>query len=137
MRRDPQDYCVTLLSIQNGAVDVSLPDRARPTPEEKPFILSSLLWIALTSPEIYRHCSVCKDTCAVMPDTKKFIENLSGAGKSIGVLTSGGDAQGIAYFSFNRPIRMSRVLVYSCSQWQIDLFPALGYTSKRSQCNRC
>ncbi|KAL1280929.1 hypothetical protein QQF64_015529, partial [Cirrhinus molitorella] len=30
-----------------------------------------------------------------MPDTKKFIENLSGAGKSIGVLTSGGDAQGM------------------------------------------
>ena len=27
-------------------------------------------------------------------DTKKFFENLSGAGKSIGVLTSGGDAQG-------------------------------------------
>uniref|UniRef100_A0A673HPQ1 ATP-dependent 6-phosphofructokinase n=1 Tax=Sinocyclocheilus rhinocerous TaxID=307959 RepID=A0A673HPQ1_9TELE len=30
-----------------------------------------------------------------MPDTKKFIENLSGAGKCIGVLTSGGDAQGM------------------------------------------
>ncbi|RXN02948.1 ATP-dependent 6- platelet type-like isoform X3 [Labeo rohita] len=30
-----------------------------------------------------------------MPDSKKFIENLSGAGKSIGVLTSGGDAQGM------------------------------------------
>ncbi|XP_052404022.1 ATP-dependent 6-phosphofructokinase, platelet type isoform X3 [Carassius gibelio] len=30
-----------------------------------------------------------------MQDTKKFIENLSGAGKSIGVLTSGGDAQGM------------------------------------------
>uniref|UniRef100_A0A8C2KTC2 ATP-dependent 6-phosphofructokinase n=1 Tax=Cyprinus carpio TaxID=7962 RepID=A0A8C2KTC2_CYPCA len=29
------------------------------------------------------------------PDTKKFFENLSGAGKSIGVLTSGGDAQGM------------------------------------------
>lgn len=29
------------------------------------------------------------------PDTKKFFENLSGAGKSIAVLTSGGDAQGI------------------------------------------
>lgn len=29
-----------------------------------------------------------------MPDSKKFFENLSGAGKSIGVLTSGGDAQG-------------------------------------------
>uniref|UniRef100_A0A8C1J8G3 ATP-dependent 6-phosphofructokinase n=1 Tax=Cyprinus carpio TaxID=7962 RepID=A0A8C1J8G3_CYPCA len=28
-------------------------------------------------------------------DTKKFFENLSGAGKSIGVLTSGGDAQGM------------------------------------------
>uniref|UniRef100_A0A673HP18 ATP-dependent 6-phosphofructokinase n=1 Tax=Sinocyclocheilus rhinocerous TaxID=307959 RepID=A0A673HP18_9TELE len=28
-------------------------------------------------------------------DTKKFIENLSGAGKCIGVLTSGGDAQGM------------------------------------------
>jgi len=27
-------------------------------------------------------------------DTRKFIENLSGAGKSIAVLTSGGDAQG-------------------------------------------
>ncbi|TNN66902.1 ATP-dependent 6-phosphofructokinase, platelet type [Liparis tanakae] len=26
-------------------------------------------------------------------DTRKFIENLSGAGKSIAVLTSGGDAQ--------------------------------------------
>ncbi len=55
MRRDPQDYCVTLLSIQNGAVDVSTRDRARPTPEEKliePLILSSLLWIALTSHEI-------------------------------------------------------------------------------------
>ncbi|MEE6467181.1 hypothetical protein FKM82_007158 [Ascaphus truei] len=33
---------------------------------------------------------------AVMPPTdKKFFENLSGAGKSIGVLTSGGDAQGM------------------------------------------
>ncbi|XP_073786315.1 ATP-dependent 6-phosphofructokinase, platelet type isoform X2 [Danio rerio] len=30
-----------------------------------------------------------------MPDTKKYIENLSGAGKCIGVLTSGGDAQGM------------------------------------------
>ncbi|XP_039533942.1 ATP-dependent 6-phosphofructokinase, platelet type [Pimephales promelas] len=30
-----------------------------------------------------------------MPDSRKFIENLSGAGKSIGVLTSGGDAQGM------------------------------------------
>ncbi|XP_051555731.1 ATP-dependent 6-phosphofructokinase, platelet type-like isoform X1 [Myxocyprinus asiaticus] len=30
-----------------------------------------------------------------MPDTKKFFENLSGSGKSIGVLTSGGDAQGM------------------------------------------
>uniref|UniRef100_A0A8C2KQS2 ATP-dependent 6-phosphofructokinase n=1 Tax=Cyprinus carpio TaxID=7962 RepID=A0A8C2KQS2_CYPCA len=30
-----------------------------------------------------------------MQDTKKFFENLSGAGKSIGVLTSGGDAQGM------------------------------------------
>ncbi|KAG9337435.1 hypothetical protein JZ751_028726 [Albula glossodonta] len=30
-----------------------------------------------------------------MPDTKKFFENLSGAGKSIAVLTSGGDAQGM------------------------------------------
>ncbi|XP_056599276.1 ATP-dependent 6-phosphofructokinase, platelet type isoform X3 [Triplophysa dalaica] len=30
-----------------------------------------------------------------MTDSKKFIENLSGAGKSIGVLTSGGDAQGM------------------------------------------
>ncbi|XP_067108908.1 ATP-dependent 6-phosphofructokinase, platelet type isoform X2 [Osmerus mordax] len=29
------------------------------------------------------------------PDTKKFFENLSGAGKSIAVLTSGGDAQGM------------------------------------------
>lgn len=28
------------------------------------------------------------------PDTKKFFENLSGAGKAIAVLTSGGDAQG-------------------------------------------
>ncbi|XP_010881098.1 ATP-dependent 6-phosphofructokinase, platelet type isoform X6 [Esox lucius] len=28
-------------------------------------------------------------------DTKKFFENLSGSGKSIGVLTSGGDAQGM------------------------------------------
>uniref|UniRef100_A0A8C4IAL4 ATP-dependent 6-phosphofructokinase n=1 Tax=Dicentrarchus labrax TaxID=13489 RepID=A0A8C4IAL4_DICLA len=28
-------------------------------------------------------------------DTRKFFENLSGAGKSIGVLTSGGDAQGM------------------------------------------
>lgn len=29
------------------------------------------------------------------PDTKKiFLENLSGAGKAIAVLTSGGDAQG-------------------------------------------
>lgn len=27
-------------------------------------------------------------------DTRKFFENLSGAGKSIAVLTSGGDAQG-------------------------------------------
>lgn len=40
MRRDQQDYCLTLLSIQNGAVDVNLPDRARrrnarQTPEEK------------------------------------------------------------------------------------------------------
>lgn len=35
MRRDAKDYCLTLLSIQYGAVDVSLPDRARPTPEEK------------------------------------------------------------------------------------------------------
>uniref|UniRef100_A0A673HN87 ATP-dependent 6-phosphofructokinase n=2 Tax=Sinocyclocheilus rhinocerous TaxID=307959 RepID=A0A673HN87_9TELE len=39
--------------------------------------------------------SVCKDICGIMPDTKKFIENLSGAGKCIGVLTSGGDAQGM------------------------------------------
>uniref|UniRef100_A0A8C2Q8J0 ATP-dependent 6-phosphofructokinase n=1 Tax=Cyprinus carpio TaxID=7962 RepID=A0A8C2Q8J0_CYPCA len=31
----------------------------------------------------------------IMQDTKKFFENLSGAGKSIGVLTSGGDAQGM------------------------------------------
>ncbi|XP_077077928.1 ATP-dependent 6-phosphofructokinase, platelet type isoform X1 [Siphateles boraxobius] len=31
----------------------------------------------------------------MMPDSRKFIENLSGAGKSIGVLTSGGDAQGM------------------------------------------
>ncbi|XP_058601538.1 ATP-dependent 6-phosphofructokinase, platelet type isoform X5 [Onychostoma macrolepis] len=31
----------------------------------------------------------------MMPDSKKFIENLSGAGKCIGVLTSGGDAQGM------------------------------------------
>ncbi len=54
-----------------------------------------------------------------MPDSKKFIENLSGAGKSIGVLTSGGDAQGRADFSLNRPVRMSMALVYSCSQWQI------------------
>ncbi|XP_056109470.1 ATP-dependent 6-phosphofructokinase, platelet type isoform X4 [Rhinichthys klamathensis goyatoka] len=30
-----------------------------------------------------------------MTDSRKFIENLSGAGKSIGVLTSGGDAQGM------------------------------------------
>ncbi|XP_067308783.1 ATP-dependent 6-phosphofructokinase, platelet type isoform X2 [Pseudorasbora parva] len=30
-----------------------------------------------------------------MPDSRKLIENLSGAGKSIGVLTSGGDAQGM------------------------------------------
>ncbi|XP_059419106.1 ATP-dependent 6-phosphofructokinase, platelet type-like isoform X2 [Carassius carassius] len=30
-----------------------------------------------------------------MPDTKKFIENLSGTGMCIGVLTSGGDAQGM------------------------------------------
>ncbi|XP_051727875.1 ATP-dependent 6-phosphofructokinase, platelet type isoform X5 [Ctenopharyngodon idella] len=30
-----------------------------------------------------------------MPDSKKLFENLSGAGKSIGVLTSGGDAQGM------------------------------------------
>ncbi|XP_076838256.1 ATP-dependent 6-phosphofructokinase, platelet type-like isoform X2 [Brachyhypopomus gauderio] len=30
-----------------------------------------------------------------MPESKKFFENLSGAGKSIGVLTSGGDAQGM------------------------------------------
>ncbi|TRY53821.1 hypothetical protein DNTS_002778, partial [Danionella cerebrum] len=30
-----------------------------------------------------------------MPDTRKYIENLSGAGKCIGVLTSGGDAQGM------------------------------------------
>uniref|UniRef100_A0A8C1IVW9 ATP-dependent 6-phosphofructokinase n=1 Tax=Cyprinus carpio TaxID=7962 RepID=A0A8C1IVW9_CYPCA len=30
-----------------------------------------------------------------MPDNKKFIENLSGTGKCIGVLTSGGDAQGV------------------------------------------
>uniref|UniRef100_W5KXF0 ATP-dependent 6-phosphofructokinase n=1 Tax=Astyanax mexicanus TaxID=7994 RepID=W5KXF0_ASTMX len=30
-----------------------------------------------------------------MPDSKKFFENLSGAGKCIGVLTSGGDAQGM------------------------------------------
>lgn len=29
-------------------------------------------------------------------DTRKFFENLSGAGKSIAVLTSGGDAQGNA-----------------------------------------
>jgi len=28
------------------------------------------------------------------PDNKKFFENLTGAGKSIAVLTSGGDAQG-------------------------------------------
>uniref|UniRef100_A0A8C1IW09 ATP-dependent 6-phosphofructokinase n=1 Tax=Cyprinus carpio TaxID=7962 RepID=A0A8C1IW09_CYPCA len=31
----------------------------------------------------------------IMPDNKKFIENLSGTGKCIGVLTSGGDAQGM------------------------------------------
>uniref|UniRef100_A0A8C6LS25 ATP-dependent 6-phosphofructokinase n=1 Tax=Nothobranchius furzeri TaxID=105023 RepID=A0A8C6LS25_NOTFU len=30
-----------------------------------------------------------------MSDTRKFVENLSGAGKSIAVLTSGGDAQGM------------------------------------------
>ncbi|XP_065150796.2 ATP-dependent 6-phosphofructokinase, platelet type isoform X4 [Paramisgurnus dabryanus] len=30
-----------------------------------------------------------------MPDNKKFFENLSGAGKAIAVLTSGGDAQGM------------------------------------------
>ncbi|XP_026135903.1 ATP-dependent 6-phosphofructokinase, platelet type-like isoform X4 [Carassius auratus] len=30
-----------------------------------------------------------------MPDTKKFMENLSGTGMCIGVLTSGGDAQGM------------------------------------------
>ncbi|XP_073713516.1 ATP-dependent 6-phosphofructokinase, platelet type-like isoform X3 [Misgurnus anguillicaudatus] len=30
-----------------------------------------------------------------MPDNKKFMENLSGTGMSIGVLTSGGDAQGM------------------------------------------
>ncbi|XP_028831781.1 ATP-dependent 6-phosphofructokinase, platelet type isoform X3 [Denticeps clupeoides] len=30
-----------------------------------------------------------------MPDTKKFFENLSGAGKCVAVLTSGGDAQGM------------------------------------------
>uniref|UniRef100_A0A8C6LSU0 ATP-dependent 6-phosphofructokinase n=1 Tax=Nothobranchius furzeri TaxID=105023 RepID=A0A8C6LSU0_NOTFU len=30
-----------------------------------------------------------------LPDTRKFVENLSGAGKSIAVLTSGGDAQGM------------------------------------------
>lgn len=28
------------------------------------------------------------------PDNKKFFENLTGAGKAIAVLTSGGDAQG-------------------------------------------
>lgn len=31
-------------------------------------------------------------------DTRKFVENLSGAGKSIAVLTSGGDAQGNIWF---------------------------------------
>lgn len=40
MRRDPQVYCLTLLSIPYGAVTFSLPERAscrsaRPTPEEK------------------------------------------------------------------------------------------------------
>ncbi|XP_051554248.1 ATP-dependent 6-phosphofructokinase, platelet type-like isoform X2 [Myxocyprinus asiaticus] len=30
-----------------------------------------------------------------MPDTKKYFENLTGTGKCIGVLTSGGDAQGM------------------------------------------
>lgn len=35
-----------------------------------------------------------------MPDTKKFMENLSGAGKCIGVLTSGGDAQGISVTNY-------------------------------------
>uniref|UniRef100_A0A8C7V1N3 ATP-dependent 6-phosphofructokinase n=3 Tax=Oncorhynchus TaxID=8016 RepID=A0A8C7V1N3_ONCMY len=35
------------------------------------------------------------DPMAKRQDTKKFFENLSGAGKSIGVLTSGGDAQGM------------------------------------------
>lgn len=29
-----------------------------------------------------------------LPDNKKFFENLSGGGKAIAVLTSGGDAQG-------------------------------------------
>lgn len=30
----------------------------------------------------------------IRQDSRKFFENLSGAGKSIAVLTSGGDAQG-------------------------------------------
>lgn len=35
-------------------------------------------------------------------DTRKFFENLSGAGKSIAVLTSGGDAQGkVAEYEFH------------------------------------
>lgn len=34
-------------------------------------------------------------------DNKKFFENLTGAGKAIAVLTSGGDAQGnVTVFSF-------------------------------------
>uniref|UniRef100_A0A8C4IAX7 ATP-dependent 6-phosphofructokinase n=1 Tax=Dicentrarchus labrax TaxID=13489 RepID=A0A8C4IAX7_DICLA len=37
----------------------------------------------------------CQQTFSSTADTRKFFENLSGAGKSIGVLTSGGDAQGM------------------------------------------
>lgn len=69
------------------------------------------------------------------PDSKKiFFENLSGAGKAIAVLTSGGDAQGkiltnrisqinMYASSANRPVEGENTCCHPCDSdiWEVNV----------------
>lgn len=50
------------------------------------------------------------------PDSKKiFFENLSGAGKAIAVLTSGGDAQGKGFVFVNLSAKARQTHILRCA----------------------
>lgn len=63
-------------------------------------------------------------------DTRKFFENLSGAGKSIAVLTSGGDAQGKPPwrgFRYRTALLLCGVFTYEfIKKNKLESHPAVG-----------